>query len=638
MAGAISKFIKRVKCARETAAKEAAAREKEAAAKEAAAREKEAAAAAKEAAFASLTAGGAAAEKEAEDAKTQYMLDNAQDKGGLLDALMAIDWLRVDLKCIDALLSKHDVSFDDLEPVLKHHCEKLADVDIDKSCIKYNELTQCDINVPNDSLRALIFIIFRYEKQMHESGIISDLFLRLVANGGKREWLMPIFARLDDLTDERFTILCETKSLSELNQYKELHRIAIKKIHVISAIKNPDASVFISFAKICDVHPRWILDSFDRFNVKITIGYIVRYAPFNTFVQFTWRLNQFYFESSERFHSTCVELINSARFQQKYDIVAKIISIGIDERIGHKLIEFINIKTPIGNSHWIKLCTCVKLRNDNIMSVCCHNNIYDIRCILKSFNPSADLLKMLHADKYSQLCSVSENVYNNNKVLLYKEILGNSQYKIILDALHISILRELGDKALIRTVCHNVGINFMKSYDLKLLDLLACCGEKYQHVFLKNGTKEDFAELIQFVDRLGITKADLDLTKILNRPQIDELIQLVDRLGITKADLDIDALLKNVKINVANTIVNRLNIKKNDFDSLFLVTGYHDINTNEAILEFASLVKSLQIDKCDFAKFDSKRLNRRYSPEYVATVKSLLDLDADMCAKLLYSK
>jgi hypothetical protein len=130
MASAISKFIKRrVKCAKEAAAKEAA--------------------------FASLTA-----EKEAEDAKTQYMLDNAQDKGGLVDALMVIDWRRVDLKYIAALLSKHDVSIDDLIPLLQRHFEKLADVDIDKSCIKYNELTQCDMNVPNASLKAWLLIIF----------------------------------------------------------------------------------------------------------------------------------------------------------------------------------------------------------------------------------------------------------------------------------------------------------------------------------------------------------------------------------------------------------------------------------------------------------------------------------------------
>jgi hypothetical protein len=591
MASAISRIIKNFKCAREAAAKEreAAAAAKEAAAKEIEAAAKEAAAAAKE----------ATAAKEAEDAKTQYMLDNAQDKGSLLDALMVIDWLRADLKCIDALLSKHKVSIDDLTPLLQHHCDKLTIANIKP--INCDKLTKYNIGVSNGSLRALIFIIFKYEKSMYEVPTINDLYATLVTSDSGGKWLTDIFHALNDSINAQFIYLCETKPLSDLVQYKELHKITVTDDHIMCGIKNPDTAAFKYLAafKTLSINLNTIPGR-DRFNEKVDLEYIIKHAPDNTCMLFEndiriaceYRQYFSYFGEIENYFECAINnekykvanlILKHARMsaQWKYDIP--------------KLVMHINEKTPIENSNWEVMITYSNGEKFGIfitLSLCRHNNLRDLLYKFERNYINVEILKAVHADRYSSICTVSEDVYNANKAFLYRFILDNARYKYKLDALHVSILRELGDGKLIEAAFHRYGINFMKHYDTKLLDLVGkCCDINAFNVVSAIAAGRHY------------TKNDFDIGKMINKLEnLEQITKILKLLGITK----------------------------DDFDPIMLFNRFNKITEPSCVGGFASLIRYLKIDKVD-----GNKICGGCSMEFVSIVKNLFDLDTDTCAKLL---
>jgi hypothetical protein len=524
---------------------------------------------------------------------------DAADKDGLLDALMRIDWGIVDLKCIDTLLTKHDVAFDDLTPVLQHHCDKLADVRIDKSpkCDKFDKF---NINVSNGSLRALIFIVFRYEKQMYDSSPINDLYVKKLRTGdasAAAAWLTAIFHRLNVLIDERFINLCKTSPLSDIVSYGSRHKIPVITRHVVAAVENPHVSVFKHFVEKCC----------KEFSLEETIDvkYITTHAHIDTF---TWAV----FENSYVLtFGTTINLLELAFGLGKNDIGNKLLSFIIENRKFsdvRRIKSAINAKTPITDLNWVNLChhypckTYGNLSNANIMSICRHNNIEKIQCILKMFKPSVELLKMLHADKYAQSCAtVSEDVYNDNKVLLYKEIIGNSQCKFIFDAVHLVIVRESRNKALIKAAFHRIGFDIIKDYDSELLDIVDY-----------HGVKEPY-DVVKSAISIGYTKDDFHIDKM---------------------------LLKLTTFEQMNDVIMKLDLKKNDFDLILLFNAFSDISGSSSppssppssprgMNTFVALIKHLEIDNFDF-----KRMRKKCSMEFVATVKSLFNLDADTCANL----
>jgi hypothetical protein len=550
---------------------------------------------------------------------------------GLLDALMRIDWGIVNLHYIDTLLSEHGVSFDDLTPLLEHHCDKLAHAVIQGSRIKFDELTQYGINVPNASLRALIFIIFKYEKQMYEVPTINDLYIRLLNSDGRDEkWLMAIFDRLNKLIAERFILSFETKSLSEIVSYASLHKLTETRAHLVAAIKNPDACVFKHFLEKLKLRSSVCIDCNDRFNERVDIEYVVKHAPFETFLCFTrGQLHIEFFEGkcyreghcdNAFYEAQLISPIKLAFDHGKCDIGNALVMAEIyflKSRSNVKSV--INTKTPITRSNWMDLCRETSksyLYDANIMSACCHNNIAGIGCILALVKPSVELVRMLYLDTYSQSYTVSEDVYNNNKVLLYKEILGNSQYKIIFDALHIPILRDSRNEVLIKTVFHRIGIDFMKLYDAKLLGI----GNVGAYSFVK-----------KVIYKHNYTKDDFDINKMLTSLKTyGELAEIVKELSITKADFNVDKILEKVfQHEKVSEFIKTLGIKKHDFDPLVLFNGFSSITKKCDVKTFMDLIKHLEIDKFDFEKMQGK-----CSQEFVAIVKSLFNLDASVCAKL----
>jgi hypothetical protein len=526
-------------------------------------------------------------------------LDTIDNKDEFIRRLNRVDWNYMDLEHVDALLLKHNVTFHDLEPLLDCICNNLSDVDIEP--IEYHNLTKHNITVrKHGSLRALIFIVFRYEKQMHEVKIINDLYMNRIAIN-EHQWLTGIFERLNELLDEQFASICETSSLKDIVDYKNSHRITINRMHVLSAIKNPDTSVF-KYVKNNfmgkAVGKAVLLGCNDRFNECVDLEYVIKHAPDDTCVLFA----EFKYED----YRTRFNLAKFAFYSGKICFANLMLSdmiLHFGEKYCDKIMEIIDADTPITIANWYNMCglstdACYRPKPftvPNIMSACRHVDITRITNILIHVPKSVEMLQALYHDKYSSTCTVDEDVYNANKELLYKMILYLSNCNSKLDKHHADILLELNDG------------------DTRVFDLII---NSYSGTTLYN------------------------------------VVRKAIRLGFTQNELNINMLLKKLSVEQAFEIISDLGITADDFDMRILFHRYCGIESAASIMAFVSLIESLQLKKRMLLEKPAalnqekpaalagppmllRQIYGKCSFQFVAMLKSVLELEADVCEKLI---
>jgi hypothetical protein len=441
MAGAISKLIKSVKCAREEAAREVAAAREEAAREVAAAREEAAVAAADREEACAARRKAAADREEACAERRKAVADREEAQVAIGEAYAARRKAQVaNDDAAAAKIMKEKYEADRREAVAQ------AEEAVRKEVVAARRKAEMEIKATIEKIMMERIEREKVEKKKEIQSTldgVADAHGLLDALMGI-DWDLVDFKCVDRLLYKhnvssdglRTLIQQHCKNLGDADKSSiKYYDFAQFDINALSALKNPDASVFKHFVEKFGISPSQFLGYCKIFNRSVNIKYIIMHAPFDTFVWLIYpyldSLKNEYCHEKEDFnyrwerYIKIIELRTFALEHDKYDIATKLMAIGLDENCDFGIMAVIDKRTPVANSHWVKLCMHgIYLYNDSVLSICCHNNIKEIKCILDKLRISDEFLHRLDSDTYSHWYRVSEDVYNANKVLLRKKING----------------------------------------------------------------------------------------------------------------------------------------------------------------------------------------------------------------------
>jgi hypothetical protein len=373
-------------------------------------------------------------------------------KTDFLNSLFDVDWSHVDLEHLDTLFNSHGVQYRDLANLMAHHYAQVKNI----KKIRCNKFTHFKIRESNGSLRAVIFIVFKYCPNIGDIVINSER-LRL-----------KLFNRSRALSRDRFIGMCETATIEEIMSYKSQHCLYITDDEIIAFIKNPHGEVFETL--LCE--HREAMEKIvsnkmcNRFGDIVDARYIIAHAHdglagnlmASLNLELDFDLMACAFDGGKSVTANCIlrSLIASGYFIDNYGTKGQTMYFyTLDPKTMHDLDQELKFNGKI----WRNTILSAYRYND-----LCGVEFFTVMGHHHGVETGMMLLNLIFNDAHLPTYGVTKGTYEKNRAILYKWILHSFTKEWDIE-LVMKILNELKDENLTMYIGHKLGVYQIKCYN-----------------------------------------------------------------------------------------------------------------------------------------------------------------------------